>query len=119
MTTRCDQEARRLDLRRTWWTASSARPGRTSCGWPTHLCADGDRVLYLAVVLDAWSRKIVGWSMTNHLRTKLVLDPMEAAVDQRRPTDVMHHSTRVAKRIRIVWQTLCRSSRAAFNGLGR
>lgn len=30
--------------------------------------------LYLAVVLDAWSRRIVGWSMANHLRTELVLD---------------------------------------------
>ncbi|HEX3416268.1 MAG TPA: IS3 family transposase, partial [Stellaceae bacterium] len=35
--------------------------------------------LYLAVVLDAWSRKIVGWSMANHLRTELVLDAMEMA----------------------------------------
>ena len=48
--------------------------------------------LYLAVVLDAWSRKIVGWSMANHLRAVLVLDAMEAAVGQRRPKDVIHHS---------------------------
>jgi putative transposase len=48
--------------------------------------------LYLAVVLDAWSRKIVGWSMANHLRAELVLDAMEMAVGQRRPKDVVHHS---------------------------
>ncbi len=48
--------------------------------------------LYLAVVLDAWSRRIVGWSMANHLRTELVLDAMEMAVGQRRPKDVVHHS---------------------------
>ena len=48
--------------------------------------------LYLAIVLDAWSRKIVGWSMANHLRTELVLDAMEAAIGQRRPRDVIHHS---------------------------
>ena len=48
--------------------------------------------LYLAVVLDAWSRKIVGWSMANHLRADLVLAALEAAVGQRRPTDVIHHS---------------------------
>ena len=48
--------------------------------------------LYLAVVLDAWSRKIVGWSMANHLRTELVLDATEMAVEQRRPKDVIHHS---------------------------
>ena len=44
------------------------------------------------MVLDAWSRKIVGWSMANHLRTELVLDAMEMAVGQRRPKDVIHHS---------------------------
>lgn len=48
--------------------------------------------LYLAIVLDAWSRKIVGWSMANHLRTELVLDAMEAAIGQRRPSSVIHHS---------------------------
>jgi putative transposase len=48
--------------------------------------------LYLAVVLDAWSRKIVGWSMANHLRTELVLDAMAMAIGQRRPKDVIHHS---------------------------
>jgi len=48
--------------------------------------------LYLAVVLDAWSRKIVGWSMANHLRTELVLDALDTAVAQRRPREVIHHS---------------------------
>ena len=48
--------------------------------------------LHLAVVLDAWSRKIVGWSMANHLRTELVLGALEMAVGQRRPKDVIHHS---------------------------
>src|SRR5580704_3597245 len=41
--------------------------------------------LYVAVVLDAWSRKIVGWSMANHLRTELVLDALGMAIGQRRP----------------------------------
>ena len=48
--------------------------------------------LYLAVVLDAWSRKIVGWSMANHLRAELVVDALEMAVGQRRPGEVIHHS---------------------------
>jgi putative transposase len=48
--------------------------------------------LYLAVVLDAWSRKIVGWSMANHLLTELVLDALEMAIGQRRPDGVIHHS---------------------------
>ena len=47
--------------------------------------------LYLAVVLDAWSRKIVGWAMANHPRTELVLDALGMAIGQRQPTDVIHH----------------------------
>jgi putative transposase len=48
--------------------------------------------LYLAVVLDAWSRKVVGWAMETHLRTELVLAALEMAIGQRRPHDVIHHS---------------------------
>lgn len=48
--------------------------------------------LYLAVVMDACSRRIVGWSMANHLRTELVLDALGMAIDQRRPDGVIHHS---------------------------
>ena len=48
--------------------------------------------LYLAVVLDAWSRRVVGWAMATHLRTELVLDALNMAVWQRRPRQVIHHS---------------------------
>ena len=48
--------------------------------------------LYLAVVLDVFSRRVVGWSMANHLRTELVLDALDMAVGQRRPGSVIHHS---------------------------
>ena len=48
--------------------------------------------LYLAVVLDAFSRKIVGWAMETYLRTELVLKALDMALGQRRPTGVIHHS---------------------------
>lgn len=48
--------------------------------------------LYLAVVLDAWSRRVVGWAMATHLRTRLVLDALDMALWQRRPESVIHHS---------------------------
>jgi len=48
--------------------------------------------LYLAVVLDAWSRRVIGWAMATHLRTELVLDALNMAVTQRRPRSVIHHS---------------------------
>jgi len=48
--------------------------------------------LYLAIVLDVWSRKIVGWAMATHLRTELVLEALNTALMQRRPLQVVHHS---------------------------
>lgn len=48
--------------------------------------------LYLAVVIDAWSRRVVGWAMATHLRTGLVLEALQMAIQQRRPQDVIHHS---------------------------
>ena len=48
--------------------------------------------LYLAVALDAFSRRIVGWSMATHLRAELVLDALDMALYKRRPRAVIHHS---------------------------
>ena len=48
--------------------------------------------LYLAIVLDAFSRRVVGWAMANHLRTALVLEALNMAIWQRRPEKVIHHS---------------------------
>jgi putative transposase len=48
--------------------------------------------LYLAVVLDAYSRRIVGWSMATTLATRLVLDALNMALAARRPKGVIHHS---------------------------
>jgi len=48
--------------------------------------------LYLAVVVDANSRRVVGWSMESHLRTTLVLQALNMALWQRNPDSVIHHS---------------------------
>jgi putative transposase len=48
--------------------------------------------LYLAIVLDVYSRKIVGWAMENHMRTELVLAAIDMAIMMRRPKEVIHHS---------------------------
>jgi putative transposase len=51
--------------------------------------------LYLAAVVDAWSRRVVGWSMAAHLRTELVVDALDAAVTARRPRPgLIFHSDR-------------------------
>jgi len=43
------------------------------------------RAGYLAVILDAFSRRVVGWSMADHLGTELVLDALDMAISQRQP----------------------------------
>ena len=48
--------------------------------------------MYLAIVLDVFSRKVVGWAMADHLRTELVLGALNMAIGQRRPKEVVHHS---------------------------
>jgi putative transposase len=48
--------------------------------------------LYLAIVLDVFSRRIVGWAMGTSLKTDLVLDALQMATAQRRPDRVIHHS---------------------------
>jgi transposase InsO family protein len=48
---------------------------------------------YCAVVIDAYSRKVVGWSMAEHLRAELVIDAVDMAVWNRRPSPgLVHHS---------------------------
>jgi putative transposase len=49
--------------------------------------------LYLAVILDAFSRRIVGWAIADHLRTTLVLDALTMAVRHRQPPPgLIHHA---------------------------
>jgi transposase InsO family protein len=51
--------------------------------------------LYLATILDAGSRRVVGWSLADHLRTELALDALDMALDRRRPAPgLIHHSDR-------------------------
>jgi putative transposase len=51
--------------------------------------------LYLAVVVDAFSRRCVGWAMAEHMRAELVVEALQMAIWQRRPdTGLIHHSDR-------------------------
>jgi putative transposase len=63
--------------------------------------------LYLAVVIDVWSRRVVGWSMRTHLRTELVLEALEMALHQRRPVEVIHHSDQGSQYTSIAFGKRC------------
>ena len=64
--------------------------------------------LYLAVVIDAWSRRVIGWAIATHLRTELVLDALNMAIWQRRPAQVVHHSDQGTQYTSIAFGSRCR-----------
>jgi putative transposase len=66
--------------------------------------------LYLSVVIDAWSRRVIGWAMENHLRSELVLQALNMALYQRRPIDVIHHSDQGCQYTSIAFGQRCREA---------
>jgi putative transposase len=66
--------------------------------------------LYLAVVLDVWSRKIVGWAMATHLRTSLVTAALNMAIARRSPAGVIHHSDQGCQYTSIEFGKRCREA---------
>lgn len=82
-TTKADPEARRRpDLVERDFSAEA--PNRLWVGDLTYL-RSWEGVTYLAFVLDAFSRKVVGWQLASHMRTDLVLDALRMALAQREP----------------------------------
>ena len=66
--------------------------------------------LYLAVVLDAFSRRIVGWAMGNNLKAQLVLDALNMALGQRKPDSVIHHSDQGSQYTSIAFGLRCKEA---------
>jgi len=64
--------------------------------------------LFLAIVLDVYSRRIIGWAMATHLKTELVLDALNMALTQRRPAGVIHHSDRGSQYTAVAFGQRCR-----------
>ena len=76
--------------------------------------------LYLAVVLDTWSRRIVGWAMAPHMKAELVGAALQMAVRRRQPRGgVVHHSdSGLAVHVPGVREALPRGGHRAVDGLG-
>jgi hypothetical protein len=70
----------------------------------------GAGFLDLAVVLDAWSRRVIGWAMETHLRTELVLAALDMALAQRRPSAVIHHSDHGCQYTSLAFGHRCREA---------
>jgi len=65
--------------------------------------------LYLAVVIDAYSRKVVGWEMAGHLRSELVLEALDMAAEQRSPEKTIHHSDQGSQYTAIAFGERCKA----------
>ena len=70
----------------------------------------GAGCLYLAVVVDAFSRRVVGWAMATHLRTELVLEALNMAIWRRRPQRVIHHSDQGSQYTSLEFGKRCRTA---------
>jgi putative transposase len=55
-----------------------------------------EEFVYLAIVLDAFSRKVIGWALADHLEASLAVAALKMAIEQRKPQpgSVIHHSDR-------------------------
>jgi putative transposase len=72
----------------------------TAAGW-----------LYLAAVVDCFSRRVVGWSMRDDLRAQLVVDALEMAVARRRPEPgLVHHSDQGSQYVSLLFGERCREA---------
>jgi putative transposase len=77
--------------------------------------------LFVAIVLDVFSRRVVGWAMAGHLRTELVLDALNMAIYRRRPTGVIHHSDQGCQYTSIAFGKRCEQAgvRPSMGSVGR
>lgn len=65
--------------------------------------------LYLAVVTDVWSRRVVGWAMGETMTCDLVLAALNMAIEQRKPADVIHRSDQGSQYASIAFGERCKA----------
>ena len=72
--------------------------------------------LYLAAVQDAYSRRIVGWSMADHMRSELVVDALQMAISRRRPAPgLIHHSDQGSQYVSLAFGQAAREAGIALS----
>ncbi|WP_259073773.1 IS3 family transposase [Salinibacter ruber] len=86
---------------------TASRPDELWVADITYVPTEGG-YLYLSVVLDAFSRRIVGWAMASHLRTELVLEALDMAAEQRSPEETIHHSDQGCQYAAIAFGNRCK-----------
>ena len=94
-------------------------PNRKWAGDITYIPTD-EGWLYLAGVIDLHSRRIVGWSMADHMQTDLVADALGMAIARRRPgPGLLHHSDRGVQYASDAYQSLLQDHRMDVSMSGK
>ena len=107
-TVRVPGVATRPDLVRREW--SPTEPNRLWVADITY-CRTWEGRLYLAAVVDCYSRKVVGWSLRQGLEAELVTEAVEMAVARRRPDrGLVHHSDRGSQYVSLAFGERCREA---------
>lgn len=65
--------------------------------------------LYLAMVLDVWSRKVVGWAINTTMPAELVVRALDMALERRRPHGVIHHSDQGSQYTSMAFTSRCKA----------
>jgi putative transposase len=87
---------------------NATEPNRLWCADITYI-RTWEGWLYLASVMDLYSRRIVGWALADHLRAELVVDALEMAVARRRPdAGLVHHSDQGSQYTSLIFTRRCR-----------
>jgi putative transposase len=89
------------------------RPAEPNRLWVADLTevATWEGKLYLAVVLDCFSRRVVGWQMAEHMRAELVVEALEMAVSRRKPEPgLVHHSDQGSQYVSLRFGQRCREA---------
>jgi len=88
---------------------TAAAPDQLWCADATYVATTAGW-LYLAVVIDVFSRRVVGWAVADHLRTELMCAALDHAIGQRRPDGVIHHSDQGCQYTSIAFGERCREA---------
>jgi len=67
-------------------------------------------VLYLGIVLDVFSRRVIGWAMAAHMKTELVLSALEMALAQRSVDEVIHHTDKGSQYTSLAFGLRCKEA---------
>jgi len=104
-TTRRDESSKKAaDLVNREFTAD--RPNQLWVADITYIPTWAD-FLFLAVIVDVFSRRVVGWAMRNHMKAELVQEALDMAIWNRRPKRVIHHSDQGSQYTSLLFGRCC------------